>query len=115
MEPQTFSVSAHTGAHEGQHVLLLKGPLTCSSAPAFYEAAHSAEAASLIVDLTEVPFVDSSAIGVLVRVYVSCQKRGRRLALVGLTHRVENVLRITGVDPLFDTYPTLSDAEKGLA
>lgn len=114
MEPQPFTLRGQPGAREGQHVLSIKGALTSATAPAFLDAVLSAASPCLILDLSEVSYVDSSAIGVLVRAYVACQKAKRRLALVGLNHRVENVLRITGVDPLFDTYPTLSEAEQGL-
>ena len=40
---------------------------------------------------------------------------GRKLALVGLNHRVHNVLHLTGIAPLFDTYDSVSAAEAGLA
>jgi anti-anti-sigma regulatory factor len=36
------------------------------------------------------------------------------LALVGLNHRVHNVLHLTGIAPLFDTYDSVSEAEAGL-
>jgi len=55
------------------------------------------------------------AVGALVRAFVSCHKSGRKLALVGLNHRVHNVLHLTGIAPLFDTYATVSEAEAGLA
>jgi anti-anti-sigma factor len=51
------------------------------------------------------------AVGTLVRTFVSCHKSGRKLALVGLNHRVRNVLQITGIDPLFDIYATVAEAE----
>jgi len=65
--------------------------------------------------LSEVPSLDSMAVGALVRVFVSRQKAGRKLAFVGMNHRVRNVLRITGVDPLFDTYTAVAEAEAGLS
>ena len=50
----------------------------------------------LIIDLTDTPSLDSMAVGTLVRAYVSCQKAGRKLVLVGLNYRVKNILQITG-------------------
>lgn len=55
------------------------------------------------------------AIGALVRAYVACNKAGRKLALVGLNHRVANVLRLTGVDSLFATYSDVAEAESVLS
>ncbi len=54
------------------------------------------------------------AVGALVRAFVSCNKAGRRLALVGLNHRVKNVLQLTGIDPLFEIYPTVREAEEAI-
>ena len=115
MQVQSFTVKGQAGAREGHHVLCVKGPITLSTASVFQDAVWSVGAPCLIIDLTEVPFIDSAAIGVLVRAYVSCQKVGRRLALVGLGLRVKNVLHLTGIDPLFDTYVTVSEAEERLA
>ncbi len=114
MQSHSFSVKGQAGTHAGQHVLCVNGPITLSTSPAFQDAVRSIAAPSLILDLSEVPYIDSAAIGALVRTYVSFQKAGRRLALVGLSHRVKAVLQITGIDPLFDTYLTLSEAEVGL-
>ncbi|HTW25024.1 MAG TPA: STAS domain-containing protein [Candidatus Baltobacteraceae bacterium] len=96
------------------HILSVKGAITHGTASALQEAVNAAPAHGLIIDLSEVPSVDSMAVGALVRVYVSCTKAGRKLALVGLNHRVRNVLQIVGVDPLFETYASVPEAESSL-
>ena len=110
-----FQIAGRPGANAGVHILSVKGAITHATSSALQEAVNAAAARSLIIDLTEVPSVDSMAVGALVRVYVSCTKGGRKLALVGLNHRVRNVLQIVGVDPLFDTYPTIPEAESALS
>jgi len=114
MAPDAFEVVRHTGSNPDVHVLTVKGAITYASSPAFYEAISSASAPRLIIDLSAVPAVDSMAVGALVRTFVSCHRAGRKLAHVGLNHRVKNVLQITGIDPLFDTYATLAEAEAAL-
>jgi anti-anti-sigma factor len=74
----------------------------------------SAAGASLILDLTEVPYVDSAALGVLVQTYVSRQKKHQRLALVGLSHRVSSVIKLSVLEPLFQTYAAIAEAEAAL-
>lgn len=64
-----------------------------------------------IVDLAEVPYVDSAGIGVLVNAYVSCANAKKRFMLAGVSERVKAVLKITRVDQLFTFYPTLADAQ----
>jgi anti-sigma B factor antagonist len=114
MAPEAFDVGRHTGSNPDVHVLTVKGAITYASSPAFHDAIAATTAPRLIIDLSAVPAVDSMAVGALVRTFVSCHRAGRKLALVGLNHRVRNVLEITGVDPLFDTYATLAEAEAAL-
>ena len=114
MPADTFEVIPKADAAEGCEILEVKGGLTSSTAAAFHEAVAKTTAPRLILELTAVPSVDSVAVGALVRAFVSCNKAGRKLALVGLSHRVRNVLQITGVDPLFDSYRTIGDAQQGL-
>jgi anti-sigma B factor antagonist len=115
MSAGSLQVAGRTGMRPSVHILGVKGALTHASAPALQEAVGNVTTPGLILDLSEVPSVDSMAVGALVRVYVACAKSGRKLAFVGLNHRVRNVLQIVGVDPLFDTYPTISEAEAALS
>jgi len=115
MSPETFRVVSQPSSRTGQQILVLKGAFTSGASGIFVDAVAAADAPRLILDLSEVPMVDSMAVGALVRAFVSCHKTGRKLALVGLNHRVHNVLHLTGIAPLFDTYDSVSAAEDGLA
>jgi len=115
VSPVPFSVDSHPGSRDGLCILSVKGAITTKSAEMFHEAFHAQSAPLVIIDLTEVPSVDSMAVGALVRAFVACHKSGRKLALVGLNHRIKNVLNITGVEPLFDMYATVSEAEASLS
>lgn len=114
MSAGAFHIASRAGASAGVHILSVKGAITHATSAALQEAVAGAAASGLIVDLSEVPSVDSMAVGALVRAYVSCSKTGRKLAFVGLNHRVKNVLQIVGVDPLFDTYASVAEAESAL-
>jgi anti-anti-sigma factor len=114
MPHEAFRVETQPSKHEGQSILVLAGPFTSASSGAFNDAVTATTTPRVIVDMTDVPLVDSMAVGSLVRAFVSCHKSGRKLALVGLNHRVHNVLHLTGVAPLFDTYATVAEAEAGL-
>ncbi len=72
-------------------------------------------APTIILDLTGVPYVDSSGLGSLVSAYISCQKSGRRVALTGVNKKVMKVFEITKVEPIFLMFPTLSDAVEALS
>ena len=115
MSPEAFQVVSRPGSSGNVQILHVKGAVTHSSSAALQDAVAAVSSPRLIIDLSEVPSLDSMAVGALVRVFVSCQKSGRKLAFVGLNHRVRNVLQITGVDPLFDIYPAVAEAEAGLS
>jgi anti-sigma B factor antagonist len=114
MPIQPFEVSQRQGSLATVQILSVKGAITFASAPSFQTAIVATTAPRLIIDLTEVPSLDSMAVGTLVRAYVSCQKAGRKLVLVGLNYRVKNILQITGVDPLFETYASITEAQAAL-
>lgn len=115
MSTGSFQIQQRAGAKPSVHILGVKGAITHATSAALQEAVSGVTAEGLIIDLSEVPSLDSMAIGVLVRAHVHCAKAGRKLALVGLNHRVRNVLQIVGVDPLFETYPTVPEAEFALS
>ena len=68
---------------------------------------------TLIIDLTNVPYMDSAGIGALVGAYVSHHKDGRSLALVGVNDRVRNALKVTQVDGFFRFFGSVREAEQG--
>jgi len=114
MSGNAFQVSGRGGASGRVHILQVTGAITHASAAAFQEAVRAVESPGVVLDLSGVPSVDSMAVGALVRAFVFCNKAGRKFALVGVNHRVSNVLRLTGVDSLFDTYATVAVAEAAL-
>ena len=115
MPPEAFQIVSRPGSTSNVQILNVKGAITYSCSAAFQDAVAAVTSLRLILDLSEVPSLDSVAVGALVRVFVSCQKSGRKLAFVGLNHRVRNVLQITGVDPLFDIYAAIAEAEAALS
>ena len=70
---------------------------------------------SLIIDFTNVPYVDSAGIGALVGAYVTRQNSGRSLALVGVSERVHNALAVTRVEQFFRFFDSVSAAEEATA
>jgi anti-sigma B factor antagonist len=96
--------------HVDRGVLSLHGPLTLENVAPFLNAVRRESAATMILDFTGVPYLDSSGLGSLVSAYTSCQKAGRRVALIGVNPRVLKVFEITKMEPIFLMFPTISDA-----
>ena len=100
--------------HVDQGVLCLRGPLTMENVFPFLNAFRRENAPTMILDLSGVPYVDSSGLGSLVSAYTSCQKAGRRVALTGVNQRVLKVFEITKVEPIFLMFPSVDDAIEAL-
>ena len=60
--------------------------------------------ARFVVNLSEVPMIDSSGIGLLVRFLASAKKRGGSVKLVNLSSFAQKTLRLVGVLNLFEVY-----------
>jgi anti-sigma B factor antagonist len=99
----------------GQGVLRFKGPLVTQNLADFQNAIRRESAPTVILDLTDVPYMDSSGLGSLVSAYVSGHKAGRRMALSGVNARIINLLEITKTERLFLIFPSLEDALDGLS
>jgi anti-sigma B factor antagonist len=85
-----------------QEVLTLSGPLVAGNASVFQNAMRREDPAdTVILDLSDVPYMDSAGLGVLVTAYVSRQKSGRKMVLSGINPRVQRLFDITRVAGLF--------------
>ncbi len=89
------------GPKDGQRILRLTGPITISNLFDFQSRVRSDTSETLILDFTGVPYVDSAGIGALVGAYVTHQKDGRSLLLVGVNQRVKDALQVTRVQQFF--------------
>ena len=58
----------------------------------------------IVVDLAEVPMIDSSGIGVLVRLLASAKRMGGSIKLVNPCEFVVRTLRLVGILNLFEVY-----------
>lgn len=93
-----LSIEIVDGSHADQIVLRLTGPLVLDNLFDFQKLWRAQTAPNIIVDLTNVPYVDSSGIGSLVNMHVSRQKVGGTVQLLGVSERVKTVLAVTRVD-----------------
>jgi len=88
-------------AHDGIHVLAVSGELDLASAPDVRTAlalAASGPGAHLILDLSEVTFIDSTALGTLLRADDQLAGEGVRMVLVCPPGPVQRLLATTRLD-----------------
>ncbi len=66
----------------------------------------------LLLNLAEVPYVDSAGLGEIVRCYTTVSRKGGRLKLISLTKKIQDLLAITKLLTVFETYENEQDAIK---
>jgi anti-anti-sigma factor len=114
MALEKMQIVGSQGSHDGQKVLSLKGPLTIHTVFDFQAAVRAEASPVVIVDFSEVPYVDSAGLGALVGAYVAAKRVNRELAFVALNSQVKALIDMTQVSQFFRIYPTVQDAEAAL-
>ena len=117
----TLMTGFHISCSPG--LLNLSGELDLDAAPDIVEAGLAAlddsDTQTLLVNCDAVTFIDSSAIGALVRLNTTADDQGKHLALTNVPARVHQVLTITGLTEVFDIHtvfairPEQADDELG--
>jgi anti-sigma B factor antagonist len=65
---------------------------------------------TVVVDLTSVTFLDSTGLGTLVAARNRAEEAGGQLPIIGSGERVLKLFRITGLDEVFEIYPSIEAA-----
>ena len=91
-------------------VFRLHGPLLLGNFFSFQSMVRNDQSPLLIIDLADVPYIDSAGIGCLVGAHVSRENSGRKLVIAGVSERLLNSLKATKVDQLFTFAATAADA-----
>jgi anti-sigma B factor antagonist len=92
-------------------IISLQGVLNASSASKLKSyIEHSPEDQSVVIDLENIDFLDSSGLGVLVGIARKKKGSGAVLKLANLNERVKKVFEITQAYTLFDIYDDVSAA-----
>ena len=112
MSQESLRIDDQPGSQPDQRVLRLDGPLVMRTMFEFQSMVRADKSRSLIIELTNVPYVDSAGIGALVGAYVTRQNSGRSLALVGVSERIHNALKVTRVEQFFRFFDSVAAAEE---
>ena len=64
----------------------------------------------IVLNLAEVPYIDSAGLGEIVRTYTTVSRQGGNLKLLNLTKRITDLLAITKLLTVFETFESENDA-----
>jgi anti-sigma B factor antagonist len=69
----------------------------------------------LLLNLEAVPYIDSAGLGEIVRTYTTVSRQGGSLKLLNLTKRITDLLSITKLLTVFETFDSESEAIKSFS
>lgn len=97
MDKQEFAVERSNGAD--RITVTVRGDVDLGTVDALGQALDQAtrEGGQVVIDMTDVTFLDSTGVRVLVEAYRSAQRHGGVLYVRGARHWVARVLEVTGV------------------
>lgn len=105
---------AHTNQLDsGEYIVSVSGELDLFTAPHLKEAwaePLNAEGAAIIVDLTNVSFLDSTALGALIGAMKKSRGNNGSLNLVIADESILKTFEVTGLDRVFEIHPSVETA-----
>ncbi|HYQ79369.1 MAG TPA: STAS domain-containing protein [Solirubrobacterales bacterium] len=118
MNPAPFEVKVGDLEH-GVRTISVRGELDLSTAPdleAPLEQALESEKGSVLIDLTQCEFIDSTGIALIVRAWQRLDggENGRNLVLCSQNDQVRRVLEITGLELSIPVHQTRDEAISAL-
>jgi anti-sigma B factor antagonist len=93
----------------------LSGPLTSIETAALHEAIAGLLRQGrkrIVLNLSGLEYLDSSGVGQLVRIYLMVVKADGEMRAVGLTPRIEEIMKITKLSGVFPEFPDEEEALK---
>ena len=69
----------------------------------------------ILLNLADVPYLDSAGLGEVVRAYTTVSRQGGALKLLNLTKRITDLLSITKLLTVFETFDTESEAVRSFS
>ena len=69
----------------------------------------------IILNLADVPYVDSAGLGEIVRTFTTVSRQGGSLKLLNLTKRITDLLSITKLLTVFETFDSENEAVRSFS
>jgi anti-sigma B factor antagonist len=108
------SIEEHAGSYS---VVAVRGEVDIHTAPkvqyAIERAAGENGGGAVVVDMSGVAFMDSTALSTFMRAKDSLQEQGTSLRLTAPSKAVERIFNVTGFGEYFEVFPSRRDAIPG--
>ena len=110
--PPEFAITEQ-GSEAGHFVIAARGEIDLFTAPELKQVVTDAIESGerrVVIDLTDVSFLDSTALGVLIGAVKRLRSRGGALAIVNTEASITKTFEITGLDQIFTILPSRDEA-----
>ena len=104
---------------DGVTILDLKGKMTLGEGDELLKDKINSliqqDRKKLLLNLEGVPYIDSAGLGEIVRTYTTVSRQGGSLKLLNLTKRITDLLSITKLLTVFDTFDSEDEAVRSFS
>ncbi len=107
-----LTIDRKQGKTDETIIFHLSGPLTLRNMFEFQSQLRSGLPPRLtIIDLSQVPYMDSAGMGLVMNQYVHCKTKGASLVVAGANSRVMDLFDVTRVSTILPLATTVEEAE----
>ncbi|MDQ0208567.1 STAS domain-containing protein [Alkalicoccobacillus murimartini] len=109
-----MNLDIHIEEAENQKNVFLSGEIDTYTAPKLRESLiplTEQSGVEVIVDLSEVQYIDSTGLGIFVGVLKASDSNGSSLTLTGMSERIKRLFVITGLDEVINIVDRREEAK----
>jgi anti-sigma B factor antagonist len=107
---QALQIDVVPIAQPSGRILHLRGPVVIGNLQSFRAELRKDYSSLTLLDLAEVPFMDSTGLGEIVNYYSACRRANGRVVLVAPSPRIQDLLHITRIETIIDIVPSVEAA-----
>jgi len=115
MQPVKLEIEVQDSQNGSPAVVRLTGKLALETVSEFLQTMRPNGAASLVLDMGGVSFLDSAGVGALVQLFVHRRKQHQKFALAALTLQGMAVMQVAGLLKLLPVFPSVAEATSAAA
>ena len=100
----TLSIDVNDNTEKGTWEIKLIGEIDINNAQIFQgrlETALSGKRQDITLDLSDLEYIDSTGLGVIIGTYTSIDDEGLKIKIVNPKNNVKKLLNISGLDKIF--------------
>ncbi len=100
---------------ENNTIISISGDIDAYHSPKLKEEMEKfikSETENIILNLTDVPYIDSAGLGTLVSILRESRNYKKELKLVGLRKNIKRIFEMTRLDKIFLIYDTVEESKE---